>query len=97
MGAPELALLVLAYLQPVVLGLLLWLSLWTTLAPTVYLSGASFMRRRFASTRFFECAAYSRLVGWLRYGSQAIGLTALFLLYDVDLVFFLSETLNFEQ
>jgi NADH:ubiquinone oxidoreductase subunit 3 (subunit A) len=41
--------------------------------------------------RFFECAAYARLLGQLRYDLQVLALCAVFLLYDVDLVFFLAE------
>ena len=55
------------------------------------------MRRRLKSTRFFECAAYARLVGWLRYGTQGLALCAVFLIYDVDLVFFFAEVTTFDQ
>lgn len=53
------------------------------------------MRHR--STRFFECAAYARLLSSFRYGTQALGLAVLFLLYDVDLIFFMSEVLFYEE
>ena len=49
------------------------------------------VRQRLRSTRFFECAAYSRLVGWLRYGTQGLALCAVFLIYDLDLIFFFAE------
>lgn len=48
-------------------------------------------RNRLRSARFFECAAYPRLTGWLRFSTQGLAFCGLFLLYDLDLVFFFSE------
>jgi hypothetical protein len=63
----EACLLLLAYLQPSILGILLYcinvrgLSLGFL---NVYLTGG---RARLKSTRHFECSAYSRLVSKFRY------------------------------
>jgi|LauGreDrversion4_2_1035121.scaffolds.fasta_scaffold88720_3 NADH:ubiquinone oxidoreductase subunit 3 (subunit A) len=97
MGVVELGLIMLAYVQPVVIGLLLCLSWRIVLVDVLWFVGATALRQRLRSTRFFECAAYSRLGGWLRYSTQALGLVALFLLYDVDLLFFFSEVTHYEQ
>jgi NADH:ubiquinone oxidoreductase subunit 3 (subunit A) len=97
MGYTELGLLGLAYIQPVWLGLLLFISWRTVLLDTLWFAGATALRQRLRSTRFFECAAYSRLNGWLRYSTQALGLGVLFILYDVDLIFFFAEVTHFEQ
>lgn len=50
-------------------------------------------RRRFKNVRFFECGAYARLIGSLRYDVQALSFVVVFVLYDVDLFFFFSEVL----
>ncbi len=55
------------------------------------------VRQRLRSTRFFECAAYSRLVGWLRYGTQGLALCAVFLIYDLDLIFFFAEMSTYDH
>ena len=48
------------------------------------------------SVRFFECAVYARLIGHLRYDIQILAFCALFIIYDVDLVFFLAEATHYE-
>jgi hypothetical protein len=93
----DLSLLVLVYAQPPVLGLLLVFAFWSRLTDTAWLAQYFGVRRRLKSTRFFECAAYSRLVGWLRYGTQGLALCAVFLIYDVDLIFFFTEATAFDQ
>ncbi len=97
MFTSDLCLLVLVYAQPPILGILLIFALWARLTDTAWLSQQLGIRRRLRSTRFFECAAYSRLIGWLRYGTQGLALCAVFLIYDVDLIFFFAEVTTFEQ
>lgn len=83
--------------QPAVLGLLLYVSLrFHALAHSLFLTGTG-ARRRLAGVRFFECAALPRLVGRVRYTLPSLALCVLFVLYDVDLIFFLAETTAFEQ
>jgi NADH:ubiquinone oxidoreductase subunit 3 (subunit A) len=55
------------------------------------------VRQRLRNVRFFECAAVPRLVGTLRYNIQGLAFCGLFLIYDVDLVFFFAEGLMYEM
>lgn len=59
----ELNLVLLAYAQPPLLGVILALSLFYRLIDVTWFTRILATRRRLKSTRFFECAAYSRLVG----------------------------------
>jgi len=93
----DLVVVVLVYAQPPLLGLILMFAVWARLTDSAWLAQSLGVRQRLRSTRFFECAAYSRLVGWLRYGTQGLALCAVFLIYDVDLVFFFAEATMFEQ
>jgi hypothetical protein len=87
----DLSVLAVVYAQPPLLGLLLATTLRPGLLSSAWLSRYLGVRQRTRSTRFFECAAYARLTGWLRYGTQSLGFCALFLLYDLDLIFFFAE------
>jgi len=83
-------------MQPMLLALLLFL-----LTHQGVFTGNLFfkvlgVRQRSKSVRFFECAAYSRLVGHLRYNLQALSLLAVFVIYDVDLFFFVAEVITFD-
>ena len=53
------------------------------------------IRLRLQGVQFFECAAAPRLTGEVRYSTPVLLLIAVFLLYDLDLVFFLAEVLAY--
>jgi hypothetical protein len=78
--------------QPMCLGSLLF-----AIARQRLLSGLGWGARnlgprlRLRGTRFFECAAYPRLQGVVRYQTQALALCGVFLIYDLDLLFFFPE------
>jgi hypothetical protein len=89
-------LLVFLYLQPPFVGLLLFVLGYRRLILSTNFSVIGLLRQRKAGVRVFECAVAGRLgVG----GSGAQGglegpyqaFIALFLLYDLDFLFFLSE------
>lgn len=79
------------YTQPVLLGFILFFLARPGLLSRVLFLQLKAPRRRTKSTRFFECAAYSRLVGQFRLELLTLGLALAFIVYDVDLVFFLAE------
>ena len=89
-------LLVIVYTQPFIMGLLVLIASRPRLSVFYWTTRNVSTRHHAKGTRFFECAAYPRLTGWLRYGTQGLALCAVFLLYDLDLVFFFSEVTNFE-
>lgn len=91
MSSPELCVLVAAYAQPVFVGWALFALTAAGVGAPYLLSRIAGARRRVKASRFFECAVYSRLPGQLKYDTQALGPLVAFLIYDVDLVFFLAE------
>ena len=97
MLSSDLLVQLIVYLQPPLLGLLLTFALRPSLVDAAWFSRYAGARQRFRSTRFFECASYARLTGWLRYGTQSLALCAVFLLYDIDLVFFFAEMTTYDQ
>ncbi len=96
MLSAEGALLIFLYLQPPVVGLLLFVLGYRRLMLTSNLTVLGLLRQRRPGVRVFECAVAGRL-GPAGAGSQG-GLEgpyqafiALFLIYDLDFLFFLSE------
>jgi hypothetical protein len=82
--------------QPLLLGLALFLLSRQGIFTANFFFKNLGLRSHSKSLRFFECAAYSRLVGHLRYNIQALSLLAVFIIYDVDLFFFIAEILTFD-
>jgi hypothetical protein len=83
--------------QPLILGLVLFLLAHLGVFTNNFFFKNFGLRNHPKSVRFFECAAYSRLVGHLRYNIQALSLLAVFIIYDVDLFFFIAEVVAFES
>jgi hypothetical protein len=90
------ALLVFLYLQPPFVGLLLFVLGYRRLVLSANFSVVGLLRSRRPGVRVFECAVAGRLgvggsgpQGGLEGPYQAF--IALFLLYDLDFLFFLSE------
>jgi len=82
--------------QPLLLGLLLFVLSRQGVFTNYFFFKNLGLRNHSKSLRFFECAAYSRLVGHLRYNIQALSLLAVFIIYDVDLFFFIAEVITFD-
>jgi NADH:ubiquinone oxidoreductase subunit 3 (subunit A) len=93
----ETVLTVIVYVQPVIVGLALFLVYRKRLASRSLFSQQRGVRRHLKSIRFFECASFSRLIGQLHYDLPILALSVLFLLYDIDLVFFFAEAANWSN
>lgn len=96
------ALLALAYLQPPILGAALFVIGRRRLAASAALSALGLIRQRRPGVRAFECAVAGRLgPGGAGPRGGAEGATwaflALFLIYDLDFLFFLSEVVFFQH
>ena len=96
------AVLVAVYLQPPVLGMLLFVAAYRRLMATSALTGLGLVRQRRPGVRAFECAVAGRIgvggagsLGGMEGPYQAF--IALFLLYDLDFLFFLSEVTLFHH
>jgi NADH:ubiquinone oxidoreductase subunit 3 (subunit A) len=96
MFTSDLVLNLIVLAQPLILGLALFLLAHQGVLLGSFFSKHSGVRTHPKTLRFFECAAYSRLIGHLRYNLQALSLLAVFVIYDVDLFFFLAEIIAFE-
>lgn len=92
----DLILTLVIYSQPLLLGLVGFSLAKLRLLNWTWSLRYGAVRNRLRGTRFFECAAYPRLTGWLRFSTQGLTLCAFFLLYDLDLVFFFAETTSYE-
>ena len=97
MFTPDLLLNLLVLSQPLILALILFLLAHQGILSNNFFFKSSGVRAHPKTLRFFECAAYSRLVGHLRYNLQALSLLAVFIIYDVDLFFFIAEVVTFES
>lgn len=93
MPSIDLAVLIFCYFQPPFLGFVLFMIARQGLINKALFSQFRASRKRLKNVRFFECSAYSRLVGGLRYDVQALSFAVVFILYDVDLFFFFTEVL----
>jgi len=96
------AVLIFLYLQPPVIGLLLFVLGYRRLIVSANFSVLGLLRQRRPGVRLFECAVAGRLgvagqgaSGGLEGPYQAF--LALFLLYDLDFLFFLSEATFFHH
>jgi NADH:ubiquinone oxidoreductase subunit 3 (subunit A) len=96
MFTADLCLNLLVLTQPLLLALLLFMISHQGIFTSNFFFKNLNLRYHSKSIRFFECAAYSRLVGHLRYNIQALSLLAVFIIYDVDLFFFIAEVLTFD-
>ncbi len=80
------------YFQPIFFCFLFFLFfkrglLYRTLFLQVYSA-----RRRYKTLRFFECAAYARQLSNLQLDLPVLALAVLYVIYDVDVLFFFIET-----
>jgi hypothetical protein len=96
------AMLVFVYLQPPVLGFLLFVVSYRRLLSSSALTTLGLLRQRRPGVRAFECSVAGR-VGVGGMGAQGgmegpyQAFIALFLIYDLDFLFFLSEVTFFHH
>ncbi len=89
----EFIILLLSLLQPLFVGLILLLLSKLGLNSRFFFFFIKNIRFKFKSINFFECAVYSRLLNIITYDIFMLSLCILFILYDVDLIFFFTEVL----
>ena len=86
----ELGIIFLASTQPLVVGVLAYLGCGRLLSRTLLHWGMA-PAQRLTPNRTYECATYTRLSALLTLNTSAITLVFAFLIYDVDLILFVSE------
>jgi NADH:ubiquinone oxidoreductase subunit 3 (subunit A) len=93
----EFILAVCMFSQPPFFGFLFFIVARAGVTSRFFFSYLKTTRKRFKSVKFFECAVYSRLVNSIQYDINVLSFCILFILYDVDLIFFFTEVTNFEN
>jgi len=88
----EVFILLISCIQPLLIGSLIFIGIGI-LKPQHLLNKLNTIRNRLTAYRFYECSTYSRLTSTIKYGSQFFTLFIAFLIYDVDLIFLLSEVI----
>jgi len=87
----------LACFQPLVIGLIVMLGVGRFTPMGAHSAFTGGVRNNTTAFRFFECATYSRLGSQLHYNVQVFSICLAFLLYDVDLFFFLAEAVHLDS
>lgn len=87
----ELLLFILTLFPGIFFIILLALSILSRVNSSLLYQRSWSNRKHIKTSRFFECAAYSRLNSQFRYDIQTLGIFAAFIIYDVDLIFFIPE------
>lgn len=93
MGLTELALIALSCSQPIIIGLLAFMGLGRQVSSSDLAQSLSSMHQKLGNYRFYECATYSRLGSLVRYQISFFSVLIAYVVYDVDLVFFVSEAI----
>jgi len=93
----EFILAVCMFAQPPFFGFIFFILARRGIASRFFFSFLKTTRKRFKSVKFFECAVYSRLVNAIQYDIYVLSFCVLFILYDVDLIFFFAEAISYDQ
>ena len=87
----DLSIMIVSYIQPPILAYIIFLFTKNSLFNFSWFEQMSFIRKKRKSIKFFECSVYSRLINYYQYDIHCFIFCILFILYDVDLIFFFSE------
>jgi NADH:ubiquinone oxidoreductase subunit 3 (subunit A) len=93
----EFILAVLMLIQPPIFGFIFFAVARSGVAAKFFFSFLKTTRKRHKSVKFFECAVYARLVNSIQYDIFVLSFCVLFILYDVDLIFFFTEAICIEH
>lgn len=82
-------------IQPVIIIIIIYMSIFK-----INNSSNSYIyniRKKNNNLNYFECSSYSKNKFIISYDIFIICLATLFIIYDVDLIFFLTQTLNIQK
>ena len=91
MGALDLVIAGIASLQPILLAFIIAATARMGVSLKFFFVNFDGARTRIRAVKFFECASHSRLVASARYDISSLLFCALFIIYDVDLLYFVFE------
>lgn len=87
--------IILASVQPLLIGLLVTLSFNNLFFNSKFYKYYNNIRNKTTTTKLYECSTYSRLNNKYTYGVQTISMCLAYIIYDVDVIFFFSESTQF--
>ena len=82
------------FIQPPVLGILLFVLGRTAISSKFIFSFFKVYKKKLKGVKFFECAVYPRLLNTFQYDIFILSFCLIFILYDLDLIFFFTEATN---
>jgi NADH:ubiquinone oxidoreductase subunit 3 (subunit A) len=85
-----------SYIQPPILTYIIFFFTKNFIFNFSWFEQLSFIKKKKKSIKFFECSVYSRLINYYHYDIHCLIFCILFILYDVDLIFFFSEIIFFD-
>ena len=85
------------FLQPPIFGFLFFALVRNGITNAHLFAFLKTTRRRTTGVKFFECATHSRLINAAQYDIFIVALCVLFVLYDIDLVFFFTEAVAIDS
>jgi len=91
----DLFFIILACLQPFLIGLLVICSFNSFFYNIFFFTIYNNLRSKVINLKLYECATNSRLNSKFIYNIYNLSTCVLFIVYDVDLIFFLAEFTNF--
>ena len=80
------------YLQPVIISYFIFNMTKNSVFLYSWFEQITFIKKKKKSVKFFECASYSRRFSVFQFDIHYIIFCVIFIVYDVDLVFFISES-----
>lgn len=91
----DLIIIILASVQPLLIGLLVTFSFNNIFFNSKFYKYYNNIRNKTTTTKLYECSTYSRLNNKYTYGVQTISMCLAYIIYDVDVIFFFSESTQF--
>ncbi len=85
-------LLIFCCLQPMLIGYVIFSLTKNSVSLYSWFDQIFFIKKKKKSVKFFECASYSRKLNMYQFDIHYIIFCVIFIVYDIDLVFFLSES-----
>lgn len=88
----DLLIIILASVQPLIIGLIVTLSINNLFYNSKFYKYYNNIRSKTTTTKLYECSTYSRLNNNFTYSIQTASMCLAYLIYDVDVIFFFSES-----
>ena len=91
----DLIIIIISAIQPLIIGFLVLLSIKNYFYNFFFFKYYNNLRIKTITTKLYECSTYSKLTTKYSYNIYTLSSCIMFLVYDVDLIFFFSETTTF--